>query len=131
MELFRFNQKCLKSYSIVCEYWETSQAWGHRARLMYNGNEILKTSIRYYNRTWEVYRFQSVMQRLVSLYHDKKMEDCIKAYKELNGISRFKKGEKESVIKQLEKNDSIFKRIKMMKKAINFGNSGDFKRDFN
>ena len=62
-------------------------------------------------------------------YRDEKLEDSIKAYKDLHGISRLKKDERESVIQYLEKNDSIFKRIKKMKDAINFGNCGDFKRD--
>ena len=131
MEQYYFNDESLKDYSIICEYWETSRAWGHRAILMYKGMRIQEAKIRYYNRTWEVYRFQSCMKKLISIYHDEKLEDSIKAYKDLHGISRFKKGEKESVIQYLEKNDSIFKRIKKMKDAIDFGNCGDFKRDFN
>ena len=125
MEIFRFKEKSLKDYSIACEYWETSRAWGHRAILMYNGHDILETKVRYYNRTWEMYTFQSCMSRLLSMYYDEKLNDFLEASKELAGITRFKKGEKEAYIKSFEK-DSIYKRIKMMKDAIN---NKDFARD--
>lgn len=125
MEIFRFKQKALKEYSIACEYWETSRAWGHRAILMYNGHDVLETKIRYYNRTWEMYRYQSCMQKLLSMYHDEKLEDFIEIYKDDNGVTRFKKGEKDAVGRAFEK-DSIAKRIRMMRDAIN---TKDFARD--
>jgi hypothetical protein len=125
MEIFRFKQKALKEYSIVCEYWETSRAWGHRAILMFNNNEVLETKVRYYNRTWEMYRYQSCMQKLLSLYHEEKLNDYIECYKYDNEVERFKKGEKDSVIRAFEK-DSIAKRIRMMRDAIN---NKDFSRD--
>ena len=129
MEQFYFNDESLKDYSIICEYWETSQAWGHRAILMYKGMRIQEAKIRYYNRTWEVYRFQSVMRKVVNAYKEDKLQEYIDDYKGDCNITRFKKGEKENVIKSFESCE-IGERINKMLESINFGNNGDFKRGY-
>lgn len=129
MEQYYFNDESLKDYSIICEYWETSRAWGHRAILMYKGMRIQEAKIRYYNRTWEVYRFQSCMRKVVNDYKEDKLQEFIDDYKGDYNITRFKKGEKENVIKSFESCE-IGERINKMLEAINFGNHGDFKRDF-
>lgn len=130
MEQYYFNDESLKDYSIICEYWETSRARGHRAILMYKGMRIQEAKIRYYNRTREVYRFQSVMRKVVNEYKEDKLQEFIENYKSDCNITRFKKGEKENVIKSFDSCE-IGERINKMLEAISFGNHGDFKRDFN
>lgn len=129
MEQYYFNDESLKDYSIICEYWETSRAWGHRAILMYKGMRIQEAKIRYYNRTWEVYRFQSVMRKVVNEYKEDKLQEFIDNYKDDCNITRFKKGEKENVIKSFDFCE-IGERINKMLEAINFGNCGDFRRGY-
>lgn len=41
--------------------WETRYSWGHTAEVMVNFETVARAKIRYYNRTWESYRFQSVI----------------------------------------------------------------------
>lgn len=57
MKIFRMNKK----YSIVCETHNTSYGFKHTATLMQNGSEIDDAKSCYYNRTWEAYKYQSVL----------------------------------------------------------------------
>lgn len=47
-------------FSIIAETYETRFSCGHKATLLHNGREIARAKIRYYNRTWEKYTYQSV-----------------------------------------------------------------------
>lgn len=124
MEIFRFKSRDLKDYSIISEYWETSRAWGHRSILMYNNVRILETKVRYYNRTWECYRYETCMRKLINEYREDKLNEYIENYKYDSNIDRFRKGEKETVIKSFDSSE-IGKRIDKMLKAIR---DRDFKR---
>ena len=53
-------------FSFVCEYWETRNSWGHEVTLYKNDTfKVGRAKIRYYNRTWECYQFQSVIKRVI------------------------------------------------------------------
>lgn len=53
-------------FTFVCEYWETATSWGHKVTLYRNDNVILgSVKIRYYNRTWERYQFQSAIKNVI------------------------------------------------------------------
>lgn len=50
-------------------YWETRYSWGHKAAITNEyGSTLATAKIRYYNRTWEVYRFQSVLHSVIAKY---------------------------------------------------------------
>lgn len=89
-----------KEYQIVNEYWETSRAWGHKSTLLINGHDIGEYSVRYYNRTWEMYTYQTCMSSLINSIIGSRQEHYITQFKADNGIMRFKKGQKEEVIAQ-------------------------------
>ena len=62
MQTYRINE------DLKIEAWSWSRgrsSWGHEARAIYNGREIESVRCTYYNRTWEAYQYQSVMQKLV------------------------------------------------------------------
>ena len=60
-------EKINEDVSIGCEVWSRgNQAWGHEAKLFYQGQEVAKNRVRYYNRTWEAYQFDSVKSGLMS-----------------------------------------------------------------
>lgn len=61
MKIFRMNN----TYSIVCETHNTSYGFKHTATLMKNGSEIDDAKSCYYNRTWESYRYQTVLYILL------------------------------------------------------------------
>ena len=58
-------RKITDSLEISGEVYSTSQAWGHEVRAFYNGQEIAKHRVRYYNRTWERYQFESAFLGLM------------------------------------------------------------------
>lgn len=57
---------------IVCFSQRTSYGFRHVASLRENGSEICTARCSYYNRTWEAYTFQSVMQRVIEKSYPKK-----------------------------------------------------------
>lgn len=61
MKTFKINDKI----SIDAEYYETRYSWGHKAYLYINGEQVGYKKATYYNRTWESYQFQSVMESVV------------------------------------------------------------------
>lgn len=53
-------------FTFVCESWKTRNSWGHKVTLY--KNDTLKvgiSKIRYYNRTWECYQFQSAIKAVI------------------------------------------------------------------
>lgn len=56
-----------KDISIGCEVWNCGRQWGHRAKCFYKGQEIAEKSVRYYNRTWEAYQFDTVKSCLMDM----------------------------------------------------------------
>lgn len=53
-------------FTFVCETWNTRNSWGHKVTL-YRGDflEVDRAKIRYYNRTWECYLYQSVILNVI------------------------------------------------------------------
>ncbi len=72
-----------KNLSVGAEYYETSRSWGHKAHLYLgrsssgDSNLILKEKVRYYNRTWESYKFESVLK---NLYHEARRRSLLSNY---------------------------------------------------
>lgn len=54
-----------KNLYAECEYYETRYSWGHKGWLYRDHQEIGYKKITYYNRTWERYQFESLLQCLV------------------------------------------------------------------
>lgn len=54
-------------FTLVCESWRTRYSWGHEVTLYKNDfAKIGRAKIRYYNRTWESYQYQSAIQCVIS-----------------------------------------------------------------
>ena len=106
-----------KKFEFVNEYYETSNSWGHKSTLLINGAEWESVKIRYYNRTWECYTYQSVMYKVLGEYKDRMLKRFLENYLYNNGKTRFGKGEKEKTIKEFEKSEDG-KIIKKLRKAI-------------
>lgn len=100
MEIKKIICKNGREYNIVNETWETSRAWGHKSTLLINGRDIDEYSVRYYNRTWEMYTYQTCMSLLINSIIGSRQDYYITQFKADNGIIRFKKGQKEEIIAQ-------------------------------
>jgi len=53
--------KISKTIEIECESKSSKMGFNHIARLKINGLEIRKDIIKYYNRTWEKFEYESVI----------------------------------------------------------------------
>ena len=108
------------TYEFVCEYWETSRAWGHRVVMLKNGVELAENKVRYYNRTWEMWTFQSAISGAIYKRIEELEEKLIEIYKYDNNVKRLSAAKKEEIIN----NDSRIKELKELKTSINNGNRG-------
>lgn len=53
-------------FTFVCEFWKTRNSWGHKVTLYKNDTLLIGTAkVRYYNRTWERYQYQSVIKSVI------------------------------------------------------------------
>ena len=53
-------------FTLVCESWCTRNSWGHEVTLYKNDYaKIGRAKIRYYNRTWECYQYQSAIKAVI------------------------------------------------------------------
>lgn len=53
-------------FTLVCESWSARNSWGHKVILYKNDSVIVGTTrIRYYNRTWESFQYQSAIKNVI------------------------------------------------------------------
>lgn len=53
-------------FTFVCESWRTRNSWGHEVTLYKNDTfKVGRAKIRYYNRTWESYLYQSAIKSVI------------------------------------------------------------------
>lgn len=60
--------KLMGNITIFADGWHTRYSWGHTAEISVGFNTVAKYRIRYYNRTWESYRFQSAIHGALEAY---------------------------------------------------------------
>jgi hypothetical protein len=61
MRIFNLNNE----YSIVCNWQNTRYGFRHLATLHKAGFEIAEAKVCYYNRTWERFEFESVLNKII------------------------------------------------------------------
>ena len=91
--------------------WEKRYSWGHETTLYIDDKKINTSKCRYYNRTWECYRYQSIMKNCVSNTMETYKTDFINLYKLHNGIKRLCGQKKEDCMQQLQ-NDCYYNLLK-------------------
>lgn len=92
MEIRRVNGKKGNKIELVNESWSTSRSWGHKTNVIINDFDYGKYKVRYYNRTWENYTFQSCMRGAIAKVMRYNITRYLENYKYTNNITRFKKG---------------------------------------
>lgn len=90
-------------YTFVNDSFSTSNSWGHITHLFRNGQEIGNYRIRYYNRTWEAYEYQTCMKECLDTTIKQYIQNFIDGYKKKNNIKKFKSGQKTEVIELAKK----------------------------
>ena len=97
MEIKKIICKSGREYNIVNEYWETSRAWGHKSTLIAPWGEVESHKVRYYNRTWERYTYESCMSGLINTILEDNLKSYITQYKEKNDITRLTSLQKDMI----------------------------------
>ena len=113
-----FECKAYPEFKIVAYSYETRNSWGHKAELIRNNDHTLNEyKIRYYNRTWEKYEYQSVIKSVLNDYIDYLIKDYINDYKTQNNITRLTSQQREELIRQakqtplVEKLETFYKEL--------------------
>lgn len=88
------------TFEVYGQYYETRNSWGHYGYLFQNGQEIARDKIRYYNRTWEGYRFQSAGRGAVYNWLKQLQAAALERYKEATGRVRLSQSLKDNIFKQ-------------------------------
>ena len=122
MEIRKIKCKSGNEYNIVNEYWETSRAWGHKSTLIAPWGEVESRKVKYINRTWERYTYESCMSGLIETILEDNLKSYITQYKEKNDITRLLADKKAKVIKEWQEKEYIqdLKEIKERIKNRNF-----------
>jgi hypothetical protein len=99
-------------FVFICEEYSNSREWGHKVELKrkgFSGDYITleRTKIRYYNRTWESYKFQSAMLKAVRKYIDGIKEIIEIDYRRENNITRLTAKRREVLNEIFENSESI------------------------
>lgn len=108
---FKINEN---EYTFVCEGWSNSNGWGHRVNLLRNNYEIAEARIRYYNRTWENYEFQTCMLKAIRIVEEHKQASELEYYKQKTGRKRLKEAEKQEIYSNCEE----LKELKELKTKV-------------
>ena len=98
-------------YEFINNTYETYNAWGHETTLFVDDVQKAHNKIRYYNRTWEVYRYQSCMIGCIRQLLKQKEENYIASYKSKNNIKRLTRQKRDMVLNELL-NDAYYKELK-------------------
>lgn len=118
MEIKKIKCKSGREYNIVNETWETSRAWGHKSTLIAPWGEVESRKVKYINRTWERYTYESCMSGLIDTILEDNLKSYITQYKEKNGISRLLADKKAEVIKEWQEKEYI-QELMEIKERIN------------
>ena len=97
MEIKKIICKSGREYNIVNEYWETSNAWGHKSTLIAPWGEVESRKVKYQNRTWERYTYESCMSGLIDTILEDNLKSYITQYKEKNDITRLTSLQKDMI----------------------------------
>lgn len=118
MEIKKIICKSGREYNIVNEYWETSRAWGHKSTLIAPWGEVESHKVRYYNRTWERYTYETCMSGLIETILEDNLKSYITQYKEKNDITRLTSLQKDMIKAEWQEKEYI-QELMEIKERIN------------
>ena len=105
-------------WKVVNDSWSNSRAWGHETTIIRNSYCYDKHKVRYYNRTWESYTYQTCMSgALASILHDE-ANAYIERYKRENNIVKFKHGERLEILRKFKEETTLGQDIQELRDAI-------------
>lgn len=95
-------------FTLVCDSWNTRNSWGHEVILYKNDTfKVGRVKIRYYNRTWECYQYQSAIKSVIYNAIEKIIAIAKKAFLKLHNYKVMTKKRAASFLEYL-KQDSTY-----------------------
>lgn len=91
-------------FTLECESWSTRSSWGHEVTLYKNAVKIGRAKVRYYNRTWECYQYQTAIKNVIHDAIEKIKEDVKKAFLSLHNYKVMTKKRAAAYMEHLLKN---------------------------
>ena len=114
MELkkFKINGKAIE---FVNAYRNTSSGFAHDSTVFINNCQYGKATCIYYNRTWERYCYQTVMEKLVRQLEDERIERLKNRFKEVHGYTKLTPKRKEEFESEIKGDEELKLYSKLMK----------------
>ena len=94
-------------YEFINESRSTRNGFAHDTTLFIDGRKHGEASCHYLNRTWESYRYQTVMKRCIGNIIEVNEADYIAVYKADNGIKRLTAEKRDAVIREFYEQENI------------------------
>lgn len=111
-----------KDITIILESKSNYYGFRHIATLVFGNSQKAKTSIQYYNRTWETYDYQSILIKIINQELESIEQLQKNIYKESNNIKRLTK-EKEKEVVKVCNSITYCKQLKALKEKVKKCNS--------
>ena len=109
--------KKIDGYTFVCESRNTRSGFAHDCTLYEDCSEIAKVSCHYLNRTWESYRYQTVMYKAVREAIDDLEKRYLAGFKAQNGYNKMTAKRKDDFEKFLNTKEN-YRRLKNLYLAL-------------
>lgn len=106
-----------KDITIILDTKGSYTGFKHESIVFYKNFMEFKTSINYYNRTWEVFTYQSILNKSCNIIIENEEKQAILNYKEYNNIKRLTEKQKKEIIKNID--SKLYKQAKQLKKLVN------------
>lgn len=118
------------TYVFWVEYVDCRDGFSHTCELYKNGYRINSNRVHYINRTWESYRFQSVMLGCVRKAMEHILDRAVDDYKNQNGLTRLVKAKRDAVVEAVH-NSKEYAELQIlydMVKDAQYGTEAEKKR---
>ena len=106
-----------KDITIILDSKGNYYGFKHIATLFLNNTERAKTSIQYYNRTWEVFTYQTILNKIINILMEQIEEQKKESFKYNNNIKRLTEEKQKEVFKECNK-ITYYKQLKNLKKKV-------------
>lgn len=100
MKIFNFW-----AFTFVCQYRSNRSWFVHECTMFENNREIWFSKCQYYNRTWERFCYESVIDNCLRDLRMRKIDDAIYYYKLDNNIKRLSSDKKKQIITDFEQSE--------------------------
>lgn len=106
------------TFTFQCASVSRNSGFAHIVKLYKNGFEIAHTSVQYYNRTWESYKYQTAMSKCVRKEMERILKEGLADYKTEHNLKQMRSNVKEEVTNAI-KNSFEYKELEILLNMVN------------